>query len=156
LARPVSIASPRACIICHRGTTATDGRPLQESEHGTARVRGRGARPDLARTKRRRHAGAQARAVSRETGEGHTLSVSISDDGSERVVELFGELDAASVDTLIERLGEAMDGRFQTVIVDLSGLDFIDSCGIAAIYRAVEASRANGTRLGLLRGSAEV
>jgi anti-anti-sigma factor len=49
-----------------------------------------------------------------------------------------------------------MDGPLQSVIVDLSGLDFIDSCGITAIYRAVEASRANGTRLGLLRGSAEV
>jgi anti-anti-sigma factor len=47
-----------------------------------------------------------------------------------------------------------MRGPFRSVVVDLSGLDFVDSTGLAAIYRAVEGPDANGTKVGLLRGSA--
>jgi anti-anti-sigma factor len=88
--------------------------------------------------------------------EDHTLSIAISEDGPQRVIELFGELDAACVGTLNERLREAIHGECECVVVDLSGLDFIDSSGIAALYGAVEDSNANGTTLGVLRGPASV
>jgi anti-sigma B factor antagonist len=99
---------------------------------------------------------AHARSGNPRTIKDHTLSIGIRDDGPERVIELFGELDLACVGTLNEQLQEAMDGRFQSVVLDLSGLDFIDSTGIEAIYRAVEDSNANGPKLGLRRGPAGV
>jgi anti-anti-sigma factor len=86
--------------------------------------------------------------------EDRTLSIAVRDDGSERVIELFGELDAACVDTFREEVQAALADRPRTVI-DLSGLDFIDSVGIEVIYRASEQSRANGG-LRLIRGSPNV
>jgi anti-sigma B factor antagonist len=88
--------------------------------------------------------------------EDHTLSIAIRDDGPERVIQLFGELDRACVGTFNGQLQEAMRGPFRSVVVDLSGLDFIDSTGLGAIYWAVEDANSNGAKLGLLRGSASV
>jgi len=85
-----------------------------------------------------------------------TLSIAVRDDGSERVIELFGELDAACVDTFREQVQAALADRSRAVVIDLSGLDFIDSVGIEVIYRANERSRANGGSLRLVRGSPNV
>ena len=98
---------------------------------------------------------AQARSGKRKTIEDCTLSLSISDDGSERVIEPFGELDAACVGAFEEQLRDAIEGS-ERVVIDLSGLDFIDSVGIEAIYRAVDPSAANGVELGVIRGSGAV
>jgi anti-anti-sigma factor len=88
--------------------------------------------------------------------EDRTLSIAVRDEGSERVIELFGELDAACVDTFREQVQAALADRPSTVI-DLSGLDFIDSVGIEVIYRASEQSRVDGGgALRLIRGSANV
>jgi anti-anti-sigma regulatory factor len=43
----------------------------------------------------------------------------------------------------------------QSLAVDLSGLEFIDSTGVSAIYTAIDSSRVGGGKLGLLRGSPE-
>jgi len=87
--------------------------------------------------------------------EDRTLSIAVRDEGSERVIELFGELDAACVDTFREQVERALADHPSTVI-DLSGLDFIDSVGIEVIYRASEQSRVDGGGLRLIRGSANV
>jgi anti-sigma B factor antagonist len=85
-----------------------------------------------------------------------TLSIAVRDEGSERVIELFGELDAACVDTFREQVQAGLADRSSSVVIDLSGLEFIDSVGIEVIYRASEESRANGSVLRLIRGSPNV
>lgn len=54
-----------------------------------------------------------------------------------------GEIDAASVETLATSLSAAIDGA-NVVIVDFSGVEFIDSSGIRCLLEArLEAERAS-------------
>ena len=61
--------------------------------------------------------------------------------GDAVVLALSGELDMATVSRLTERLDDAARKR-QSVVLDLSDLDFIDSSGLRAFLEATaEASR---------------
>ena len=57
------------------------------------------------------------------------------------VVTMYGELDVASADGLSNSLVELAGS---TVVVDLSGLTFMDSSGIGALVRARTRIKANG------------
>jgi anti-sigma B factor antagonist len=61
------------------------------------------------------------------------FDISVVDVGDVHVVRPTGELDMVSADFLTERLVEVAGS---TVVVDLSGLSFMDSSGIAALIRA--------------------
>ncbi|MDQ3675616.1 MAG: STAS domain-containing protein [Actinomycetota bacterium] len=84
------------------------------------------------------------------------LAVSSDSDGDVRTISLFGELDIATADGVERELerAEATDAR--TIILDLSGLTFISSTGIALVLSAHARSRAAADRLTLLRGPASV
>ena len=85
-----------------------------------------------------------------EDGAEKTLTVSIEDsaDGA-AIVILSGELDLGTVPRMEGALLEQLEQR-PAVLVDLSGLSFIDSSGIAAL---IEAKRgADGIPLGFLVG----
>jgi len=73
-------------------------------------------------------------------------------DGPAHIISLFGELDRATapdVERELERV-EAADAR--SIVLDLSGLTFIDSTGIHLILNAEARSRADSCGLTLLRG----
>ena len=90
-----------------------------------------------------------------ETIEAGALSITVRiDDDEVYVIGLFGEADLDSADTLEATIAKWQ--RDRPVVVDLSGLDFIDSSGIAVLFRAVARSRKGGHELRLLRGSARV
>jgi anti-sigma B factor antagonist len=72
------------------------------------------------------------------------------------MVQLFGELDLSNVGTLDAELARVEAGGFDTLVVDLSGLHFIDSAGISCLLRAGRRSDKDGKSLRVLRGSAEV
>ena len=77
------------------------------------------------------------------------------EDGT-HTIRLFGELDLASADAVqaeLERV-EATDAK--AVVVDLSGLTFMDSTGVRLVLSAHARSRADANRLSLLRGPASV
>jgi anti-anti-sigma factor len=77
-------------------------------------------------------------------------------DGIVHSICLYGELDlasAASVEDELE-LVEATDARM--IVLDLSGLQYVDSSGIALLLAAHARSRGDGDRLTLIRGSAEI
>lgn len=67
------------------------------------------------------------------------------------VLTLGGELDIASVPALQERLDRAMCGK-AAVVIDLSGLRFIDSSGLDLLVRTERHLRDSGARLVLVRG----
>lgn len=66
-------------------------------------------------------------------------------------VELFGELDLAGVKKVELALGCAERSGMPVVLVDLSGLHFIDLSGRRLLLAADERARRRGRRLVLLR-----
>jgi anti-sigma B factor antagonist len=84
------------------------------------------------------------------------LSVRVDRDPDEvLVLQLFGELDLGTVDTLRSALAEAEESRVRRYIVDLSALKFIDSTGLEVLVMAFKRSELNGRRFSLLRPTGE-
>ena len=78
------------------------------------------------------------------------------EDAKTHVLQLYGELDCPRAATLDSELRRAEQSDASSIVVDLSGLKFIDSAGITAIALAEMRSRANGRRLSFLRGTGQV
>lgn len=84
------------------------------------------------------------------------LKIELGPDAHGTVVALAGELDLASVPAL-ERQLQGLDGTSPgRLLIDLSGLDFMDSTGLALMIRAEQAARAHGHPLALRRGPAQI
>lgn len=65
------------------------------------------------------------------------LTLVVEHDGDTRCIRLTGELDLASAGSLDIELGDALaDGQCQ-IVVDMRGLTFIDSTGIAIVVSAL-------------------
>jgi anti-anti-sigma factor len=77
-------------------------------------------------------------------------------DGLTHVIQLFGELDLSSAASLEGELLRVEGTQAAQIIVDLSGLHFIDTAGCEALLEAAQRSRSTGRRLGVLRGSGQV
>ncbi len=77
-------------------------------------------------------------------------------DGDVVTIALFGELDIGTAGGVQRALDEAEATDAGVVVVDLSGLTFMDSTGIRLLLSAHARSRANGNRLTLRRGPASV
>lgn len=71
-------------------------------------------------------------------------------------VHLRGELDLATADRAEDALLAAEAQERSSVILDLSGLRFIDSTGLRLVLRAHRRSREGGARLRLVEGPPEV
>jgi anti-sigma B factor antagonist len=68
------------------------------------------------------------------------------------VLALYGELDLASCPLVADELEAAESAGARHVVIDLGGLEFMDSSGVHALMEANQRSLANGHRLSLLRG----
>lgn len=75
------------------------------------------------------------------------------DDGAV-VLEFFGDLDVVTSVGFERRLRDALASGAHYVVVDLSGLDFIDCSGVRALVSV--AADAPGDRLAVLRGPESV
>ena len=75
-------------------------------------------------------------------------------EGNDFALFLFGELDAASAPVLEKQLKRLQWAGAASILVDLSGLDFIDSTGLHVLILA--ARRAPEGQLSLLRGARNV
>jgi anti-sigma B factor antagonist len=88
-------------------------------------------------------------------GQGH-LRIELAPDAEGLVVALAGELDLASVPELDQCLQELTGTDPGRLLIDLSGLDFMDSTGLALMVRAHRSAETNGHSLALRRGPAQV
>jgi anti-sigma B factor antagonist len=79
----------------------------------------------------------------------------VSQDGAV-VVSLTGELDIRSSPELQDVLAAAQSGDARTVVVDLSGLQFIDSTGLRVLLRAKRHANDGGSELRVRNAPAEV
>ncbi|MDQ3722060.1 MAG: STAS domain-containing protein [Actinomycetota bacterium] len=84
------------------------------------------------------------------------LTLTSEREGAVQSICLFGELDLATANAVHDELMRAEAGDASSVVVDLSGLRFIDSTGIRLLVSAAARSRADSDRLALLRGGAAV
>jgi len=73
-------------------------------------------------------------------------------EGDAFLMSLYGELDIASARVLERRLQMAAASRSGRVVLDLSGLQFVDSAGLHALVRAQDDLRDAGQEVALLRG----
>ena len=84
-----------------------------------------------------------------------TLRVN-SRDGDGVRIEVDGELDIATAAVLHKQLFEDGIGPHQRITLDLSGLTFIDSCGIKEIIRAHESLNDGEVRFSLVGAEGQV
>jgi anti-sigma B factor antagonist len=61
------------------------------------------------------------------------LEIEFSQDGNACIVALAGEVDVYTAPALRERLIEASETGCGTVVVDMTGVDFIDSSGLGVL-----------------------
>ncbi|MGH3240455.1 MAG: STAS domain-containing protein [Spirillospora sp.] len=72
------------------------------------------------------------------------LEVTVRPHGGRAVVRLRGELDIATADDLRRHLNEARREHGENVVLDLSGLEFMDSGGLSVIVACYKATSAAG------------
>lgn len=75
-------------------------------------------------------------------------------EGDGFVLSVYGELDVASAAVLEKQLKRLQWAGASAIVVDLSGLDFIDSTGLHVLIRAY--NRSSDNQLTLLRGSRSI
>jgi anti-sigma B factor antagonist len=80
------------------------------------------------------------------------LSMTSERDGDRQVIRVFGELDLATADGVEQELRRVEATHAAEILLDLSGLTFMDSTGARLVLQANARSRADSCRLTLLRG----
>jgi anti-anti-sigma factor len=108
---------------------------------------------------RRRERHPQARAskaererASRPRGGTGRLRVEVSEDARSARIALHGEFDIASADDASRALQELLSRGHDAVVVDLAGLDFMDSTGVQFLVDGRETALARGVKLSLVPG----
>lgn len=91
-----------------------------------------------------------------EWAEHGPLSIRLEHDPAELyVLGFYGDFDISGVETAHSSLRRAAESDAEQVIVDLSGLDFIDSQGLRVLLDAHDRER-GANRLVFLRGTGQV
>ena len=85
-------------------------------------------------------------------GEDDVLAIRTAFEDGTFVIALYGEVDLANADEVERALLRAEASDATEIVLDLSGLHFIDSTGIRLLVVAHARSRADSNRLSLLRG----
>jgi anti-anti-sigma factor len=90
-----------------------------------------------------------------KTGDGQPLERLTADtlvEGDSVRVSLHGELDLSTVASAEEAMRQAEHSPARRLVLDLSGLTFMDSTGLRLVLRADRRSRGGGMRLRLVPG----
>ena len=80
------------------------------------------------------------------------LSIEVLPDRDEVVVALAGELDIGSVDDVDAEVRQLRRAGFERVVVDLRGLEFLDSTGLRLLISLRNDAKRDRQRLELVRG----
>ncbi len=87
---------------------------------------------------------------------GSNLLIDVSREGERVVLRLDGELDLASVPLLEREVELAMRDDTASIVLDLRGLEFLDSTGLRTILLLDKRSSERGQPFALVRGSEQV
>lgn len=83
-----------------------------------------------------------------------SLSVEVVPDRRAVVVVVEGELDLASSDRVDREVRALGDAGFEEIVVDLRGVEFLDSAGLRLLLSLRNDAKRGGYRLELVRGPA--
>ena len=72
------------------------------------------------------------------------------------VLTVIGELDLRTSPELEQRLSQAFAGGAELVILDLRGIEFMDSTGLRVLLTAHQRAHESGRRFALIRGADQV
>jgi anti-sigma B factor antagonist len=89
---------------------------------------------------------------SRAGGGAQRLRLDVSEGRRSARIALYGEFDIASADDARRALQELLSRDLDAVVVDLSGLDFMDSTGVQFLVDGRKTALARGVKLSLLHG----
>jgi anti-sigma B factor antagonist len=78
------------------------------------------------------------------------LRTEVSDLGGWTVVSLYGELDVATAPSLREQLIDLINDGHNQLVLDLEGIDFLDSTGLGTLIGALRRARTRGGDLRLV------
>ena len=93
---------------------------------------------------------------SSQAGDARSLAiVPHEEEGTQRIV-LTGELDVSTVPAFNRRMSELRHQGFHSMVVDLSGISFMDSTGLSAILVAEMHARMRGQRFSVVEGPPHV
>lgn len=84
------------------------------------------------------------------------LQVSKEQSGAATVVKAVGELDLHTAPALQKELDRAVEADSDLVVVDLSGVEFMDSTGLSVIVSTVAALRATSRELRVVSSNARI
>lgn len=84
------------------------------------------------------------------------LFVEVEHQGDLAVIKLRGELDLASAPGFNAQVEQAAAMDPTTIVVDLSGLEFMDSTGLRSILMARESCDVSGRRFAVVPGGRQV
>jgi anti-sigma B factor antagonist len=87
---------------------------------------------------------------------GSNLLIDVNREGERVVLRLDGDLDLASVPLLESEVELAMLDDKATIVLDLRGLEFLDSTGLRTILLLDKRSSERGQTFALVRGSEQV
>jgi anti-sigma B factor antagonist len=80
---------------------------------------------------------------------GDEFRISVRDDNDAVTVTVEGEVDVATAPALRDELYRLIDRGTKRIVVDLAGMDFIDSTGLGVFVGALKRSREGGDELEL-------
>lgn len=84
------------------------------------------------------------------------FSVEEHNHGDASVLAVNGELDLRSSPELEDRLSHAFDRGAELVILDLRGIEFMDSTGLRVLLSAHQRAHESGRRFALVKGADQV
>lgn len=84
------------------------------------------------------------------------FSVDVRTEDVAAIVAVSGELDLASAPGLEAELDRISGPSIRLLVLDLRGLEFMDSTGLSILVRAHQRLTAEGCEMGLVGGSAQV
>ncbi len=78
------------------------------------------------------------------------LTMSTDTVGSKRVLDVHGEVDVYTAPAVRERIQSLLDATSAHLVVDLTGIDFIDSTGLGVLVSGQNRARELGGELSLV------
>jgi len=75
---------------------------------------------------------------------GEDFRISVRDDGGVPMVAVEGEVDVATAPSVRDELYRLIEAGANRVVMDLSGMDFIDSTGLGVFVGALKRAREGG------------
>jgi anti-sigma B factor antagonist len=82
--------------------------------------------------------------------EGVVLHTSIKEISGVSIIELSGEIDLSTSPTFKDKVYETIESGKRDVVIDLDGLEFMDSTGLGVLVAALKKTRMHGGSIRLV------